>query len=767
MPYIKPEWAPLAAAALSRLRDEYLHYTDDLRFDGSRPWQRRESAGRTERKMSDRNSSPLDWLAASPTATQIPLHDQLEVLDADGDPLTFDSDGRNRPAVHVPATDLAFLFRLCATIGSVEGAAAITKANAITVIETGENVDLSDVCLMLAATILPEDAKVVRALELGDPKRTPDLCVIEIGPDDRKKVRSTQKATEALIRGLEAPCPVLIVTEDCAAIPDDIRCALPDPLRLAPLSRDVVMAIIAAHSSATGKIDPRVFDALPDDVELGRLSEASLMLALRASTPKAIAARLSELAVTPATHHPLSLDDIEGYGEAEAIARRMVSDLQAWSAGSVDWRDVQRSVLFYGPPGTGKSHLATAMAGSAGATLVRGSFAEWQAKGHLGDMLRAMRACFAEAAASAPAIIVIDEIDAVGDRGDPERHNTNYRTQVINAFLLTLDGLASSEGVMLVATTNYPDKIDAAILRPGRIDAMANVPLPGPRALERMLRDGLGAGVSSVEITRLVRAATGGTAADVDGALRQARSVARHHGRDMTVEDLLHALGSEAGEKNPAWERRVALHECGHAIVGTCLGIGRITRVVLTRDGGQAWMSYATGKSVLSDLKDELAYALAGRAAERLILGSVAAGSGGNAMSDLARATQTATDIDLRFGLGAEGPVWLDMASAAYLRIPENVARIRARLEAAEASATRILEERRDLLIRMAKDLVEVGLLEGEKLEAWLEDVRKEILPAGSRLLGPDAPACPDPMRSREIGNAEDGDATSRDERSP
>ena len=493
-----------------------------------------------------------------------------------------------------------------------------------------------------------------------------------------------------------------------------------------PLSRDILMALIAAHSSATGKIDPASYDRCRPDRDLGPPAGRLADVCLARRHAKAIAARLSDLVVEPVPRPALSLDDIEGYGEAEAVARRMVSDLQAWSAGDVAWHDVQRSVLFYGPPGTGKSHLATAMAGSAGATLVRGSFAEWQAQGHLGDMLRAMRKCFAEAAASAPAILVIDEIDAVGDRGDPERHNTNYRTQVINAFLLALDGLALNEGVMLVATTNYPDKIDAAILRPGRIDAKANVPLPGPRALERMLRNGLGAEIPSSEMERLVRATTGGTAADVDGALRQARSVARSEAREVTVEDLQRALGGTTEEANPAWERRVALHECGHAIVGTCLGIGRVKRVVLTRDGGQAWMSYATGKSVLSDIEDELAYALAGRAAERLVLGTVAAGAGGNAMSDLARATQTATDIDLRFGLGAEGPVWLDMPSAAYLRIPENASRIRARLEAAEAQAIRILEERRDLLIRMAEDLVEVGLLEGERLEAWCARIQGE-----------------------------------------
>ncbi|MDN5873977.1 MAG: ATP-binding protein, partial [Sinobacteraceae bacterium] len=122
--------------------------------------------------------------------------------------------------------------------------------------------------------------------------------------------------------------------------------------------------------------------------------------------------------------------------------------------------------------------------------LVRGSFATWQAQGHLGHMLRAMRASFAEAAAARPAILVIDEIDAVGDRADPDSHNASYRHQVINGFLEEMDGLKHLEGVLVVGTCNYPDRIDAAVLRPGRFDLKVEVPLPGPRALARMLRDG-------------------------------------------------------------------------------------------------------------------------------------------------------------------------------------------------------------------------------------------------------------------------------------
>ena len=121
------------------------------------------------------------------------------------------------------------------------------------------------------------------------------------------------------------------------------------------MSRDIVMAIIAATHSATGKIDPALRSALPEDRVLARLSGASLALALRAATPREVARRFSDITRQTSRGGPTLDDDIEGYGEAEAAARRMVADLQGWSDGLIAWSDVQRSVLLYGPPGTGKS----------------------------------------------------------------------------------------------------------------------------------------------------------------------------------------------------------------------------------------------------------------------------------------------------------------------------------------------------------------------------------------------------------------------------
>ncbi|WP_281968924.1 AAA family ATPase [Roseovarius nanhaiticus] len=711
--YTPPIWAPLAASALARLRASYA--TEDAKS-------LEHQAG--ARKMSDRGPSPL---LNSRHAVHIPFDEQMEIIAAGGDPLATDGHGNDRHAIHIPTSDLVLLMRLCATLRTQSCIDAIMAPGALTVIDVGSDTaqTLVDVEAMLIRALLPVDAEIINNERAPQRMSSQQLIIHDIAPARTSGRDMVARSTLDIKRTLDEPRPVLILTVATSLLPEALAPAMPQALTLAPLGHDILMAILAASHSATGRIDPAVRDALPDDRALSTLDPTCLSLAMRAPTPGAVAEQLKRLAAKPPASGP-TLDDIDGYGAAEGVARRMVRDLKAWAQGHVAWPDLQRSVLFYGPPGTGKSYLARAMAGSAEATLVRGSFAAWQSKGHLGDMLGAMRKSFDDAKAARPAILVIDEIDAVGDRADRERNNSNYRTQVINGFLEALDALATVEGVMVVGTTNYPDRIDAAILRPGRIDQRAEVPLPGPKALARMIRAGLGADIAPEQMARLTRAATGGTAADLDGALRAARSAARDEGRAANPADLLAELDVGPCEANPVRDRRVALHECGHAIVGAVLGLGKVKRLIMTRQGGQAWMSYAGGEGLLEDFGDELTYSLAGRAAERLVLGTVTGGAGGNAISDLAHATQTATTIDTRYGLGAEGQVWLDVSSATYLRDPANAARIRARLEDAEARAGQILTPRRALLGRMAEDLLAQGMLEGERLEAWLEGVHRE-----------------------------------------
>lgn len=163
-------------------------------------------------------------------------------------------------------------------------------------------------------------------------------------------------------------------------------------------------------------------------------------------------------------------------------------DLRAWKIGKVGWQDLTRTLLLYGPPGTGKSWIARAMGNSAGFSVVAGTFGQWQAAGHLGDMLREMRRTFAEARAKAPTVLIIDEIDAVGSREDRDQHSRSYRTQVINAFLAEMDSIAREEWVIIIGTCNHPQFIDPAVLRAGRFDMKVALPLPDAEGLFSVFR---------------------------------------------------------------------------------------------------------------------------------------------------------------------------------------------------------------------------------------------------------------------------------------
>ena len=657
------------------------------------------------------------------------------VCEAGDEPLGADAQDQTRSQGTIPARKLLLTLRLCATLGTSGRVAALLTPGAVTVLELGD-VDPDLIRDLLETTLMPEGVAVTDYWPTHPREDKPVLCAVFLS--ETSEPRARDKALKQVSKALELPHPVIILAQTLAGMPEDILRLLRPSMRLAPLSRDILMAHLRASHRATGELDDQLRARLPENRALARLSWPVLAAALRAPLAGGVAERLREATEPVATDGP-TLADIEGYGAAEGAARQMVADLQGWSEGRVPWDEVQRSVLFHGVPGTGKSYLARAMSNSAGVVLVRGSFAAWQAKGNLSHMLHAMRASFAEAAAARPAILVIDEIDAVGDRADPDPHNASYRHQVINGFLEQMDGLKQLEGVLVVGTCNYPGKIDAAVLRAGRFDIKVDVPLPGAKALARMLRDGLPGETSQADLARLTRAAAGQSAADVDGALRQARAAARAQARAVEVADVMTALGPEPQDDNPARDRRVAIHECGHAIVGTCLRVGKIHRLTLTAEGGQAWIRFSMGEGLLSEHEAELAYTLAGRAAETLILGEAAAGAGGGAVSDLALATSSAVRIDTRFGLGAEGPTWLDIPHAVYLRDPRNAARIRARLENAEAYAMGILEGHRDLLLEMAATLEKHRMLEGEALENWLERI-----PASQTILegadGSDAP---------------------------
>lgn len=246
--------------------------------------------------------------------------------------------------------------------------------------------------------------------------------------------------------------------------------------------------------------------------------------------------------------------------------------------------DAPGSLLLHGAPGTGKSFLARQMAAAAKVKLIEGSFAAWQAAGHLGQMLAAMERCFESAMAQTPCILFIDEIDAAGSRFGGDTQGWNYRTQVVTGFLQQIDRLAAKPGVLLVGACNQLDRLDPAITRPGRFDRTVGMPFPSLADITRILTSGVGSALPSRETEQLAREAIGRTPAELDAALRAAKAEARRQRRELTAELLRRHLGIDSSDS--ARLHRIAVHEAGHAVAASLLHPGVVAKISVSQHAG-------------------------------------------------------------------------------------------------------------------------------------------------------------------------------------
>ena len=627
------------------------------------------------------------------------------------------------------------LLRLAAGIGTMDQLAAFSAPAALTVIEGTSWDQARDTVGLLTDHVLP--ASCVAA---GSGARA-NHRVLRPETSSRPPLSAAdaERFAEAIRSSLTHPDPVVILLPIGVTLDPSIMACAPMRIQAAPISSAILAVFWRA--TVTDLAPEHLADAvaiLPPDGHLGGLPEAVILHALRAGDPVVAAHRFATACAQPPGAPRLS--DLSRNPAVDA-ARGLVEGLRAWQSGSAAWSEIEHSLLLYGPPGTGKTWLARALGNEPGVRFVQSSFAEWQSAGHLGNMLAAMRATFAEAISSRPSVLFIDEIDAAGSRDDVDSQNASYRRQVVNAYLEQIDLLNRAEGVLIVGACNNPDALDAAILRPGRFDRRIEVPLPDQHAIFSMLMAALGSRLPAAQIETLARRCTGASAAAVDAMLRAARSKARSAGRDLTVDDLFAHAPGEA--PNPAVDWRVAIHEAGHAFVAKALGLGRVTRVAITGAGGMTERTRAPTQARLEDLGHELTVMMAGRAAERLVLGDVTAGSGGDETSDLAQATRLAVAIEAQLGLGEMGPVWYGEADTLLLRSPQLFSRVRARVEAAEAQALEALRPHVGSLRALAARLVVERELSGEELRQALF---LPAAPSGVMLIAPEVEetdACP------------------------
>ena len=360
---------------------------------------------------------------------------------------------------------------------------------------------------------------------------------------------------------------------------------------------------------------------------------------------------------------PTTFSDVAGADEEKEELQEIVDFLKAPGKFIDLGARIPKGVLLVGPPGTGKTLLARAVAGEAGVQFLSISGSDF-VEMYVGVGASRVRDLFEQAKKVAPAIIFIDEIDAVGrQRGSGLGGGHDEREQTLNQLLVEMDGFTANEGVVVLAATNRVDILDPALLRPGRFDRQVYVGLPDIKGR----RDILAVHARNkplaedVDLDKLAKGTSGFTGADLENLLNEAALLAgRRDEKAITMDDLQKSVikviaGPEKHSRViPEHERRLtAYHEAGHAVVMHALPdldpVHQITIVPRGQAGGMTIYLPDEDRSYLSRsyLLDNIAGLLGGRAAEQLVLGDISTG----ASNDISRATQMARKMVGTYGM--------------------------------------------------------------------------------------------------------------------
>lgn len=443
--------------------------------------------------------------------------------------------------------------------------------------------------------------------------------------------------------------------------------------------------------------------------------------------------------------------DVAGADEAVEELEEIKDFLQDTKRFQAVGARVPKGVLLYGPPGTGKTLLARAVAGEAGVPFYSISGSDF-VEMFVGVGASRVRDLFKEAKENAPAIIFVDEIDAVGQRrGNGMGGGHDEREQTLNQLLVEMDGFDPKANVIMIAATNRPDMLDPALLRPGRFDRQIGVDAPDMKGRRKILEvHAKGKPLSNnVDLDVVARKTPGFTGADLANVLNEAALLTARSNADLIDNRAL----DEAIDRVMAGPQRrtrvmkdqerliTAYHEGGHALVAAGLNhsdpVTKITIMPRGRALGYTMVIPIDDKYSVTrnELQDQLAYALGGRVAEELVFHDPTTGAG----NDIEKATATARKMVVEYGMSAKlGPVKLsESESSPYLgefgtarNFSESVAQqvdaeVREILEQAHNEAYEILTMNRDILDRLALELLEKETLDHNQVAEIFKDVKK------------------------------------------
>ncbi len=448
----------------------------------------------------------------------------------------------------------------------------------------------------------------------------------------------------------------------------------------------------------------------------------------------------------------VTFGDVAGIEQAKLELSEVVDFLKNADRFTAVGAKIPKGVLLVGPPGTGKTLLAKAVAGEAGVPFFSISGSEF-VEMFVGVGASRVRDLFEQAKSNAPCIVFIDEIDAVGrQRGAGLGGGNDEREQTLNQLLTEMDGFEGNTGIIIIAATNRPDVLDAALLRPGRFDRQVVVDRPdyaGRREILNVHARGKTL-AKDVDLDKIARRTPGFTGADLSNLLNEAAILAaRRNLTEISMDEINDAIdrvlaGPEKKDRVMSEKRKtlVAYHEAGHALVGALMPdydpVQKISIIPRGRAGGLTWFTPSeermdSGLYSRSYLQNQMAVALGGRIAEEIVFGEEEVTTG--ASNDLQQVARVARQMVTRFGMSDRlGPVALgrqqgnmflgrdimaerDFSEETAAAIDDEVRNL---VEQAYGRAKEVLVSNREVLDKLSQILIEKETVDADELQDLL-----------------------------------------------
>ncbi|MFO0793305.1 MAG: ATP-dependent zinc metalloprotease FtsH [Candidatus Brocadiaceae bacterium] len=449
----------------------------------------------------------------------------------------------------------------------------------------------------------------------------------------------------------------------------------------------------------------------------------------------------------------VTFDDVAGIDEAKEELQEIIEFLKTPEKFRALGGKIPKGVLLVGAPGTGKTLLAKAVAGEAGVPFFNMSGSEF-VEMFVGVGAARVRDLFSQADQKAPCIIFIDELDALGKaRGVSPMGGHDEREQTLNQLLVEMDGFDSNKGVIIMAATNRPEMLDPALLRPGRFDRQVVVDRPDLHGREAILK----VHIKEVKVEKevnlhAVAAMTPGfVGADLANLVNEAALLAARRNKkavgmpefEEAIDRILTGLEKKKRLMNKKEKEIVAHHESGHALVACSVPHADPVRKISMIPRGIGALGYTLQKPTedrylmtRSELLDRLAILLGGRVAEEIIFNEISTG----AQNDLEKATEIAKLMVKEYGMSekmgvvtfeqGDRPLFLGGGFAASKEYSEETAReidleVKRIIDESFGRVKKLLTEKKEILLGMAKQLMEQEVIEGEELKKLLEELHK------------------------------------------